>query len=76
MPDFAKKGAHEANAVGDKGIATLNSHGFSEEDIRGRSTIKPFSRMSNRLAPTSSLPSFGRVAVRSDHKDQDAQNQG
>ena len=55
MLDYAMKVAFEAYAVSDADIATLKSHGFTDEDAWDISAIAAFFGMSNRLANVTSM---------------------
>jgi uncharacterized peroxidase-related enzyme len=55
MLDFAMKVAFVSHRVGDADIATLNSHGFSDEDAWDISAIAAFFGMSNRLANVTNM---------------------
>ncbi|WP_262268125.1 peroxidase-related enzyme [Microvirga yunnanensis] len=55
MLDFAMKVALEAYSVGDADIASLNAHGFTEDDVWDIAAIAAFFAMSNRLANVTSM---------------------
>lgn len=66
MLDFAMKVSQSAHLVGESDFETLESHGFTEEDIWDIAGISAFFGMSNRLAnvtsmrPNAEFYSFGR----------------
>ena len=55
MLDFAMKVSARAYEVGDDDVATLQGHGFSEDDIWDIAAIAAFFGMSNRLANVTSM---------------------
>jgi uncharacterized peroxidase-related enzyme len=55
MLDFAMKVSARAYEVGDDDIATLQGHGFSEDDVWDIAAIAAFFGMSNRLANVTSM---------------------
>ncbi|MCV9935070.1 peroxidase-related enzyme [Boseaceae bacterium BT-24-1] len=55
MLDFAMKVSARAYEVGDDDIATLQAHGFSEDDAWDIAAISAFFGMSNRLANVTSM---------------------
>ena len=55
MLDFAVKVSTEAYAVSEQDFATLESHGFTEEDAWDIAAIAGFFGLSNRIANVSSL---------------------
>ena len=55
MLDYAMKVAFEAYAISDADLATLKSHGFTDEDAWDISAIAAFFGMSNRLANVTSM---------------------
>lgn len=54
MLDFAMKVSQSAYAVGEDDFATLQAHGFDEEDIWDIAAIAAFFGMSNRMANVTS----------------------
>lgn len=55
MLDFAMKVSMQAFEVGEKEIAALQEHGFSEDDVWDIAAIAAFFGMSNRLANVASM---------------------
>src|SRR5215218_8566233 len=55
MLDFAMKVSQSAHLVGEADIATLATHGFSDDEIWDIAAISAFFGMSNRLANFTSL---------------------
>ena len=55
MLDFAMKVSQSAHLVGDADLATLQAHGFDEEDAWDIAAIAAFFGMSNRLANVTSM---------------------
>ncbi|PSC04722.1 alkylhydroperoxidase [Alsobacter soli] len=55
MLDFAMKVSQSAHRVGDADLATLQAHGFDEEDAWDIAAIAAFFGMSNRLANVTSM---------------------
>ena len=55
MLDFALKVSAEAYAVSDEDFATLEGHGFTEDDVWDIASISAFFGLSNRIANVASL---------------------
>ena len=55
MLDFAVRVSNEAQKVSESDFATLESHGFTEEDIWDIAAISAFFGLSNRLANVTSM---------------------
>ena len=55
MLDFALKASAEAYAVSDEDFATLEGHGFTEDDVWDIASISAFFGLSNRIANVASL---------------------
>ena len=55
MIDFAMKVAFHAHAVGDDDVATLASHGFTDDDTWDIAAIAAFFGLSNRMANVTSM---------------------
>ena len=55
MLDFAMKVSHNAQAIDDADFATLQAHGFDDEDIWDIAAITAFFGLSNRMANFSGM---------------------